>query len=202
MPDAREIVNRPLRGRRVDLRPILPRDHQYLYELTADPQIAFRWRSRGFVVPFEQFVQTFQLGNLCQFLVVRHSDQSPIGYVFAYRADFRHSHCYMASILDGRAVRSGKGIEASVLFINYLFGTWPFRRVYAVAPTFNLDNIGQSRLLPDRCELVLKRQRYLGGQSHDVAIFSVRREDVTADPAIAWIRRGNSPALEPTNSSA
>ena len=44
-------------GRRVLLRPCLPTDYAYLYNLASQPENCIRWRNRGTTPSYESFVR-------------------------------------------------------------------------------------------------------------------------------------------------
>ncbi len=78
-----------------------------------------------------------------------------------------------------------KALEGTVLFLNHVFRTWPFRKLYLETPQYNLDQFasGSGRLLEE--ESRLRDHWYYDGQYWDHVVLSRWRE--------RWDERG--PAL-------
>jgi len=167
----------PLETDRVLLRPIDPSMYEDLYRIAVDPGVMFRWRNRGIPPPPEEFLQSIRSDALAQFAVLGKSTLEVCGQVLAYGADFRHSRCSIAAALDSEAVGKGLGIEASVLFVDFVFKTWPFHKVLFEIPEFNIE---QFRTIADRylqLETVMPNQQYLAGHYHDVRVCSISRKN-------------------------
>lgn len=120
----------PLVGRRVALRPVTPEDYPYLFRLSLDPRVTFRWRLRSATPTYEAFVAGIGQGVLVQHLVVL-PDGAPVGLVTVYNADLRIQVANLALLLDPAVQRTRIGVDALVLFLNHVFTAWSLRKVYA-----------------------------------------------------------------------
>lgn len=120
-----------LMGQRVELRPVVPEDYPYLFSLSLDPRICFRWRLRNTTPSFEGFVAGLFQGILAQFLVVERSTGERSGLISVYNVDFKNDIGYLAMVLDPRIHGTPMTVEALSLFMNYVFTSWPLRKVYA-----------------------------------------------------------------------
>lgn len=76
-----------LSTRRVRLRPVEPRDIDFLYAAVVDPRNAFRWRYGGGTPSPASFERDLYEGVLVQFLVEGVANDEPLGLVVCYRAD-------------------------------------------------------------------------------------------------------------------
>lgn len=126
---------------RVFLAPMLPADHQFLYWLATVDDIAYRWRFHGVIPPFELFVQQLNANVFVQFVVRTKADNQPVGHVLGYAGDLRNGHVFVANITHPEMIGQGVGTEAQVLFINYLFDLWAFRKIYVEIPEFTYVGI-------------------------------------------------------------
>jgi RimJ/RimL family protein N-acetyltransferase len=179
-PEARrasDVSGPPLQGRRVMLRPIAVTDHAWLYGLSTHEQVGFRWRYRGATPSPDVFVRTLWEQILAQFVVARRSTNEVVGLVAAYAADLHDRHVQVAAILDPRVHTRGWPLEAMVLFVNYLFTNWDFRKVYAEAVEFNYRQFasGAGRLFS--VEAQLRGHHYWNGAFWDQVIGSCTREE-------------------------
>ncbi len=166
-------------GGRVWLRPIMPMDHQRLYMLQTSEETGFRWRYGGVVPPFEVFVREIHSGVHAQFVVSTLRKADVLGLVVAYQANPRSGTVYAGVVMAPELVGSGIGIEAVGLFINYLFSTWSFRKVYFEALEFTYETIADA--VPDLIEVegVLKEHHFYQGRYFDQYILSISREKFT-----------------------
>src|SRR4051794_39566117 len=130
-----------LTAENIMLVPIQPSDHQFLYWLANSEEIAYRWRFRGVVLPFESFVQQLNQGVFAQFVVRTRRDNEPIGHVVAYSADLRNGHTYVGNITTPRTIGTRLGAEAQLTFIHYLFDLWNFQKIYVEVPEFTFAQI-------------------------------------------------------------
>jgi RimJ/RimL family protein N-acetyltransferase len=177
-------------GRWVRLMPVVPSDVQFLYRLATDEIVGLRWRHHGTVPSFEQFQQTYNNGVLTHFTVEAVHDSVAMGYVVAYGADLDGGTAYVGGVMDPNAVGTGFAIEAMEVFIDYLFATYAFRKLYFEVPEYNMSQFsrGYKHLLKEE-----GRQRehlYYGGEFWDRYLLAVYREDYEQDAGVAR-RRSN-----------
>lgn len=186
--DPPRAVEAPLEGKHIRLRPVLPRDYEYLYLLATSQAAGFRWRLRGATPSLEFFARQLHDGVLAQFVVDRRSDGSPIGLVVAYNAQLAHGFAWIAIVIDPRIRASGWPLEAGLLFVNYLFQTWNLRKLHVEAPGFNLTQFdrGLSRFMEE--EGRLRDQEYYGGRYWDVVLLTLNRVDGSGTDVAELIR--------------
>ncbi len=169
----------PMAGARVLLRPVLPEDHLRLYALQTAEQVGFRWRYGGIVPPLEVFVREIHVGVHAQFVVSPLGRADVVGLVVAYQANSRSGTVYAGVAMAPRLIGSGIGIEALGLFLNYLFSTWSFRKVYFEALEFTYESVASA--VPELIEVegTLKEHHFYQGKYFDQYILSISREKFT-----------------------
>lgn len=175
----------PTVGRRVQIRPVYPSDHEYVYALANTPEIAPRWRYRGETPSFETFVRELWQGTLAHFIIERKVNGQALGYVQAFDASERNGWCYFAVMVDPTLFRSGWVIEGVALFVNYVFTLWNFSKLYAVLlePAYNdLHGATGSWFVTEGC---FKEHEWYDGAYRDLYLVTLRRD--------AWEKSG--PAL-------
>ncbi|GAA1295813.1 hypothetical protein [Saccharothrix xinjiangensis] len=162
----------------VRLRALGLADLDWLRAAETDELLAFRWRLRGGHPSPHDFVDQLWAGLLVMFVVERVGDAEPIGVLSAYQADQRNGHCRVAGArlaLDGSMDTSF--LAGLALFFDYLFGGWPFRKLYLETPEFNLPQfasaVERGFLVPEArlTEFVFLADRYW-----DVLFLAVTRE--------------------------
>jgi RimJ/RimL family protein N-acetyltransferase len=184
-PDSSTRLGLPIfEGRLGKLRPLAPPDHQALYAIAIDDGINFRWRFRGIVPNFDQFVQSLHQNDLlAQFVVCGLRTPQPVGMVVAYGADPRNSFAHVGAIVAPKYGGRGIGAEAVVLFMQYLFQNWPFRKLYFDVVEFNLAQFASISKVGNE-EGRLKEHTYFDGRYWDNVILAVHR-----DQFAHWVRK-------------
>lgn len=176
-----------LTGRRVRLRALAPSDYELLRRVELAPHLLQRWRNRGTTPSPADWMRMVDQPALAQFLVVddRDGTEKWLGLVSVYNPDFQHGYAYLAVTKLTESDASTKTLEGTVLFLNHVFRTWPFRKLYLETPQYNLDQFasGSGRLLDE--ESRLRDHWYYDGQYWDHVVLSIWRE--------RWDERG--PAL-------
>lgn len=170
------VLSPRMEGPSVRLRPVVRDDLAFLYWLATQPETGQRWRFRGIVPRFEAFAETAWSNVLCQFVIEDLARSSPVGHAVAYGADERDGIAYLGVVVVPELWRRLAGIEALVLLVDYLFGTWPFRILYFEVPEFNFDSIasGQGRFFD--IEARLEDRLYSAGRYWALYTLSLRRE--------------------------
>lgn len=167
-----------LAGRFCRLRPITPADHAPLYEIAVSQEVNLRWRFRGVIPSFEAFVATFRPQDVtAQFTVTTRQSNEAQGLVVAYNTDPRDNHTYVGTFVSEKLAGTGLGVEATYLFANYLFMTWPFRKIYFETIEYNLPSF--RTILKDlvRVEGQLGDHLYYGGRYWDMWLLALYRDD-------------------------
>jgi RimJ/RimL family protein N-acetyltransferase len=102
----------------------------------------------------------------------------PIGLTSAYSANLQSGTCYVGTVISPKYIRTGAGFKATLLFIAYLFKTWPFLKIYMELPEFNMDqfNSGSNRYF--HLEGRLKNHYYFNGTYFDELICAFYLEDL------------------------
>jgi hypothetical protein len=161
----------------VRLRALSLRDTEWLRDAETDEFLAFRWRLHGaHPNPFD--AEQIWVGALALFVVERASDASVMGILSAYQADQRNGHCRVAAarLEPGKSMDTGF-MSAVAIFFDYLFGGWPFRKLYLETPEFNVPQFAS---VIDRglmsVEARLREFVFLSGRYWDMLFLSVSRE--------------------------
>ncbi len=94
-------------------------------------------------------------GVLTQFVVQSRDQETLLGHVVAYGPDFTSGYTYIGGLVDRQAVGTGFAIEAFEVFIDYLFATYPLRKIYLDVPEFNVPQIRRG----------IRRPAHRGGQA-------------------------------------
>ena len=175
-------VPRPrLAGRRVRLRPVGPADFAFVATLETHPEVHFRWRHRGATPSPERLISSLWDGALVVLLgehVTGARSGEPFVLLAAYGADLRNGCCsFGLAAVPEMPPGPSPAFDAVVLFLDYLFGLWPLRKIYAEAPGFAFAQYASAvPTLFDR-EGLLKAHDFYMGRHWDKHILSVSRAD-------------------------
>jgi RimJ/RimL family protein N-acetyltransferase/aryl carrier-like protein len=164
------------------LTPIEPDDIGFLYTLATAPETSFRWRYRGAPPQFERFVDELWGQVLVQYVARRAEDHQPVGHVVAYAATQGLRHAYIGAVFHPPYAGTGLAAQAVSLFVNYLFHTFPLRKLYLEVPGFNWPQVqsGAGRLF--QVEGILRDHDYYAGRSWDSYLCAIHRDLLPAEP--------------------
>ena len=160
---------------RVRLRPLLEQDLLPIYLASFDPVTSHAWRYRGRTLPIDEFVSTLADGVRAQFVVELIDSGAAVGLVSAYEHNPAGLHCKVAFLRFGERVPGDAGatFEGVLLLISHLFSTFPYRKVYAEVPAYNMS-LFEPGLAQE--EGVLQEYLFAGGRHVDLHIVSIRRD--------------------------
>jgi RimJ/RimL family protein N-acetyltransferase len=160
---------------RVRLRPLLDEDLLAVYLASFDPQTAGSWRYRGRTLPAEEFVAGLADGVRAQYVVELTATASAVGLVTAYDHNQAGLHCKVAFLRIGPRVAGDAGatFEGMLLFISHLFATFPYRKVFAEVPAYNMG-LFEPGFAQE--EGVLREYLFHQGRPVDLHIVSFRRD--------------------------
>ncbi len=187
-----ELQDAPLRGDRITLMPILPAHYEQLYQMELSNQMAQRWRHKGATPSYEMFVQTLWGGILTQYLVVANDTSRIVGMVSAYNANFKDDYAWLAVAKFDPGDQSLMILHGAAQFIDYLFGTWAFRKLYAESPEYSYQQFRSGLGVLFEEEGCLRDHEYLRGRYWDLHHLSVYRErwEKLAPIVMAYVSRG------------
>lgn len=186
-------------GRRVGLKPLEQSDLSYLYSLSTNDTVGYRWRYRGTVPAIEQFVADLWLGVLTQFVIVDLKSSKPVGLVVAYQHDVEHGTAQIGIVTEPSQWRTLSTMEALHLFIRHLFGVHNLRKLYAEMPAFNYEDVSSGLDQLFRLEARLNDAHYWAGRYWDLLVLAIdRTEWETAAPRFDRVFL-TDPSREPTS---
>jgi RimJ/RimL family protein N-acetyltransferase len=100
--------------------------------------------------------------------------QRPLGSVAIYNADFRNGHAKLAASLSPFGSSSRAFLEGLEIFIRYMFGAFPFRKLYGEVLEANLEQFANG---PFSIEGRLKEHTYCEGRYQDLIHIALYREE-------------------------
>jgi hypothetical protein len=181
---ALDYPNIPLSSSHVRLRPLLPTDYHSLRNIELSEGNIHKWRHRGTTPSPDAYAAQLSNGVLAMFMVDDLRRQGSVGFVSAYNPSHIDGWCYIAAFRFASEESGICFLKGSVLFIDYLFRSWPFHKLYAESFEMNVGafRTGLGRMF--EVEGCLKRSVYYDGDYRDKYILSVTRE--------RWNQRGRS----------
>lgn len=163
-------------GTRVALRVISGADYEFIRRLEYHPNHIVTYRQRGVTVSPEQHALSLWQGVLVQFMICDRRNGKPLGLVAAFNYDARNSHVHFAVVLVPEASRKGWPLEGVALFIDYLFQTFPLRKLYSEVLEFNVRQFGSALSVIFEEEGRLREHEYYDGRYWDRLILSISRK--------------------------
>jgi RimJ/RimL family protein N-acetyltransferase len=169
-------MTRQLEGRRVFLRPVTPADYSMLHALETSGALGVSWRFRGATPSPEEYVHRLWEDVLAQYLICRRRDGQAVGLVLLYNANFGDGWGYLAGARFDPDDRTTAFLEGSALFVEHVFATWPFHKVYAEATDLTYETFASGAGEVFEVEGRLRNHRSVGAERVDQIILSCTRE--------------------------
>jgi hypothetical protein len=168
-------VGSPGTSTRVRLRPLLDQDLLPIYLASFDPATTGAWRYRGRTLPADEFVAGLADGVRAQYVVELVDEQAAVGLVSAYDHNQAGLHCKVGFLRFGprRPGDAGAVFEGMLLFLSHLFASFPYRKVFAEVPAYNMS-LFEPGFAQE--EGVLRDYLFHQGEPVDLHIVSFRRD--------------------------
>jgi RimJ/RimL family protein N-acetyltransferase len=161
-----------LDGHRVRLRPITREDYGFLWECRSHPEIMHLWTQGSTMPSFEQYAQQLDAslaGHTLTLLIIElRTTPESIGFIYAYDYNPFDKYVFWSVAIHPAYSNVGWGVEASWLFLNYLFTYFDLHKVCSDQYAFNQRSISILRRSGAEEEGRFKAQRYYQGAYHDV----------------------------------
>lgn len=171
------------------LRPVTEQDVLPAYMSSLEPVSAHRWRFRGQTPSPEQFRSIlFSPATFTQFAVVEvgRRDGPSIGLVYAYECELSNGTVRVAfqRFSAGRSGQADEGhtsshglmVDGLMIFIQYLFDHFTFRKIYIEVPEYNLSLFEYAGGEIFVKEGELRDHLYFGDRYWSEVIFALYRE--------------------------
>lgn len=166
-----------LRGKRVKLRPWENSDLNKLYEWRNDLSTLHLWSVKRHTVSYDEFVAEmnadFATDRHIQLMIERVVDNSVIGTIYSYGAQFVDGYCFITTYVEPVETGAGFGAEAVALMLAYLFSYFGFHKIYADAYDYNevsnqcLSNAGFVE------EGRFREHRYFASKRYDLVRYAI-----------------------------
>jgi RimJ/RimL family protein N-acetyltransferase len=164
--------------REIALRPVYESDLPFLFRLLGDPNRVHLWMRGRPVYDEANFQQAWSVwtSSMIAAKFIVESAGRPAGLVFDYDRMLDDGFTKSTTLLDEEFVGAGVGATASVLFWDWLFRSFPFRKVYFDVFGYNPTVLRLLRRIGLVEEGVLKADRYWNGRYWDTHILALYRE--------------------------
>ncbi len=113
---------------------------------------------------------------LAQVMICERNDETPIGTVYAYDANLVDGYAFGTIYLPDAYRRQKIGVEALILFIDYLFAYFPLRKLYSEVYGYNQPSLSMMRAAGVVEEGCFRAHRYFGGQYADLYRFALYQD--------------------------
>jgi len=164
--------------RGVSLRSVLEADLTFLFRLLGDPTRTHLWlRSRPVYdeAGFQQTWSAWASGMMGAKFVVESAGR-PVGLAFDYDRTLDDGWTRVTTLVQEESIGHGAGVIGACLFMEWLFQTFPLRKMYHEVFGYNDNVIRMWRKLGLTEEAVLKGDRYWNGAYWDLHVFALYRE--------------------------
>ena len=105
-----------LQGKRVRLRPCEETDMDTMYKWRNDMSTLHLWSIRRHTVNFDEFAAElkadFAIDRHIQLMIEKVADNSVVGTIYSYNAQFVDGHCWITIYIEPDKTRVGFGAEA------------------------------------------------------------------------------------------
>lgn len=162
--------------RRIFVRPLVPSDLPWLYELMLLPATSARLRFQGGTPSYDDFCRHAWDTVLGQWVVIGRTTGRRLGLVVVASPDHRNGYAFLSTAASQPAIGTGMVFEGAGLVIRHVFETWPFRMLYSEVTE---AAYAQFRSLGKRLfevEGIRRAQVFFDGHYQDVHLLTLTRE--------------------------
>jgi RimJ/RimL family protein N-acetyltransferase len=180
------------RTRRVHLKRFEESDVASYVELCSSLDVGRQFRFGGAAIPPPAVMSAVWDGTLVHLVGVGNRSRRRLGVASVTSADMRNGTAYLSVVSDPAVVGSGLMIEVTGLAIEYVFSTWPFRKLYAEVPEYNLRTFATVTQRFFRREGLMTEHVFLDGRYWDVHVLATDRATWQREgsPRIARLQAG------------
>ena len=159
-------VTREWNSGSASLRPFIPSDAgAYLYFAT-ERESSLSWRHRGTTPSADQMLGSLWTG--AEVVLVGSVSGKVVGFYVLYDVDYRNAHGYVAVLQDPALSGLGGAFGPLALFLDYVFGEFPFVKLY-----FMSDEVAAARYASSVTSgLLTDEARFRGHFQHEQGVFS------------------------------
>jgi RimJ/RimL family protein N-acetyltransferase len=169
-----------VKSRHIILRPFVEQDIETIFKWKCSTSDLHLWFKRPEILSFREFLDDFNTfaRNYCHILqmICTPTSDVPLGMTYSYQADYLNGYVYVCTFLDESNRDYLYGAEASLIFVDYLFSYYTFRKAYAEVYEHNVDSINNLRKGGWIQEGCLKKHIWRLGEYRDMLIFALYRE--------------------------
>lgn len=167
-------------GRRVALEPVVGVNLEFARGLLADPAISARFRFANVMPGPPEIDRVLSERVTSQAVLRRRSNGDFLGLAQLTNANYRHGTANLSMVVHPTFQRRPWVLEGGALFIEYVFSSFPLRKLYAEAVAFNLEQFSSVTNLLFSLEGRLVEHEWHYGRYWDVSILSLTRERWTS----------------------
>lgn len=175
-PDYKPERDEEWKSHRVAIKEMVEADLPFFHELATSIPTGRRFTLAGAGMSLQRFSASAWEGVLCHLLISGRASYSRLGVFTVASADMRNSTAYVSIVGDSSVAGTGLVAEGLCLCLDYVFDTWPFRKIYGEVPEYNYDRFSSGDHRFFTVEGRLTRHLYMAGGLRDVLILAISRE--------------------------
>ena len=104
------------------------------------------------------------------------STSNPIGFINSFDYNANDGYLNIAIFITQKYRKTVFTLETGIIFLNYLFSTYPIRKIYCTVFDYNIDSLKFLKKAGFLLEGELKKHKYFNGEYHDMKIFVLYRD--------------------------
>ena len=113
-----------------------------------------------------------------RFMIIKNMNLGmPIGYIYSYKYSPNDGTLYTTMYLNKESRNKIYGVEAAILFYEYLFNKYSIRKIYCCAYSYNKASISLLKNAGFKPEGNLKKSKFYDGIYYDTYIFALYKND-------------------------
>jgi RimJ/RimL family protein N-acetyltransferase len=163
-------------GKRVRLRHVARSDYDFLYKIETTGTRTTRYRLQGQAPGPDRFAQSLWDG-VQVILIAEDNKGRAMGSHVLYGLDWRNGHARIATILLPTIGTGSIALEASELFLTYVFEAFPLRKLYGEVIDLNLDQFSSALGTLCKVEGRLVAHQYVEGAYRDLLYLAIYKSD-------------------------
>ena len=169
-----------LKGKGFKLVPVSKEYIEVLHSWECDISTKYLWTIDKEVISREEYENNF-LGKLESkyhaFFVILNFEEKPIGFICSHDVSISDGYAFITAYISEGNQNLGIGAKVGILFFDYLFSYYPFRKIYCDVFEYNEATLSSLKHGGFKVEGTFNEHRYYKGRYHTMYRLALYRED-------------------------
>jgi len=151
-----------------------------IFEFYQDYETRYMFTNDMYVYSYKEFINKFQkrmIYKYHEYMIIKNVNSNEIiGFIYSYNYSANDGTLYITEYIKRQKRGGVYGIEACLIFLEYLLNKYSIRKIYCMAYSYNEASIRILESAGFKLEGKLSQNKFLMGKYYDELIYSLDRD--------------------------